>query len=196
MKKILLVLLACLSFNAFSAVNINTATQAELETLEGVGPVKAKAIVDYRKKNGAFKSIDELEKVDGIGAITLGNIRKDVTTSGKTTITEKAPSAATIANKNTTKASEKTVKEKTVGTTKAAESGKTADSKSVKEDKSKDSKKEKATKEEKVKEEKPAKDEKDKKESKAKKEKTDKKDKEEKGSKTNKEKKSSKDKSE
>lgn len=183
MKKILLVLLACLSFNAFSAVNINTATQAELETLEGVGPVKAKAIVDYRKKNGAFKSVDELEKVDGIGAITLGNIRKDVTTSGKTTVTEKAPSAATIANKNTTKPSEKSVKEKaqketkekTVGTTKAAENGKTAESKSVKEDNAKDSKKEKSAKEKKVKEEKSAKEEKEKKEPKAKKEKTDKK---------------------
>lgn len=174
MKKILLVLLACLSFNAFSAVNINTATQAELETLEGVGPVKAKAIVDYRKKNGAFKSIDELEKVDGIGAITLGNIRKDVTTSGKTTITEKAPSAATVANKNTAKTTEKTTKEKNISTAKAAESGKTADSKSVKEDKSKDSKKEKS-----------AKEEKETKESKAKKEKTDK---ENKGSKSSKEK--------
>lgn len=154
MKKTLVAIIAflSLSFNAFAAVNINTATQAELETLDGIGPVKAKAIVDYRKKNGEFKSIDELEKVDGVGAVTLANVRKDVTMSGKTTVTEKAPSAATIANKNTSKPStDKAVKEKatkedkvkteketkTVGTKKAAESGKTAVVKEVKETKAK-----------------------------------------------------------
>lgn len=89
MNKMLLVLstLLILSFNVFAAVNLNTATQAELESLEGVGPVKAQAIVDYRKKNGGFKSVDELEKVDGIGAATLENVRKNVSVSGKTTAT-------------------------------------------------------------------------------------------------------------
>jgi competence protein ComEA len=89
MKKMLLVLIALLglSFQAFAAVNLNTATQAELESLEGVGPVKAQAIVDYRKKNGGFKSVDELEKVDGIGAAILENVRKNVSVSGKTTVT-------------------------------------------------------------------------------------------------------------
>ena len=52
MKKLLLAIVTFLSFSlsAFAAVNINTATQAELETLDGVGPVKAQAIIDYRKK--------------------------------------------------------------------------------------------------------------------------------------------------
>ena len=52
MKKMLLAFIAFLSFSlsAFAAVNINPATQAELETLDGVGPVKAQAIIDYRKK--------------------------------------------------------------------------------------------------------------------------------------------------
>jgi competence protein ComEA len=89
MKKTLLVLITLLglSFQAFAAVNLNTATQTELESLEGVGPVKAQAIVDYRKKNGGFKSVDELEKVDGIGAATMQNVRKNVSVSGKTTVT-------------------------------------------------------------------------------------------------------------
>ncbi|MCC2682697.1 MAG: Competence protein ComEA helix-hairpin-helix region [Nitrosospira multiformis] len=46
---------------AFAAVNINTATQAELESLQGIGPAKAKAILDYRKKKGSFKSVDDLQ---------------------------------------------------------------------------------------------------------------------------------------
>jgi len=88
MKKMLLVLASLFMFAgaAFAGVNINTATQAELETLSGLGPVKAKAIVDYRKKNGNFKSVDDLEKVEGIGPATLKNLRKDVSVSGATTV--------------------------------------------------------------------------------------------------------------
>ena len=113
MKKIIFVLIAILgfSFSAFAAVNINTATEAELETLNGIGPAKAKAIIDYRKKQGGFKSIDELENVEGIGSKTLSNIRKDLTLTGKTTAVTDP---------------------KVVGNEKAAGSGKTADSKTVK----------------------------------------------------------------
>src|SRR5919112_2556407 len=52
---------------AFGAVNVNTATQAELETLNGIGPAKAKAIIDHRTKHGPFKSFEDLDKVSGIG---------------------------------------------------------------------------------------------------------------------------------
>ena len=69
---------------AFAAVNINTANQADLETLQGIGPAKAKAIVEYRKKNGSFKSPDELEKVKGIGPAIMKKVRKDITVGGTT----------------------------------------------------------------------------------------------------------------
>jgi competence protein ComEA len=69
---------------AFAGVNINTANQADLETLQGIGPAKAKAIVEYRKKNGSFKSPDDLEKVKGIGPAIMKKVRKDVTVGGTT----------------------------------------------------------------------------------------------------------------
>lgn len=88
MKKLLFVIFALFTFigAAYAAVNINTATQAELETLQGIGPAKAKAIIDHRKKNGSFKSADDLEKVKGIGPATLKRLRKDITVGGATTV--------------------------------------------------------------------------------------------------------------
>ncbi len=115
MKKTLLALFVFLSFsiNALAAVNINTATQAELESLNGIGPVKAQAIIDYRKKNGNFKSIDELEKVDGVGTVTMQNVRKEVSVSGKTTAVieePKTPAAKAISKeKKPVKAATKAV---------------------------------------------------------------------------------------
>lgn len=50
-----------------SPVNLNTATPAQLETLPGIGPAAAKRIVEYRQKSGAFKKIEELMNVKGIG---------------------------------------------------------------------------------------------------------------------------------
>lgn len=84
MKRLFLILIMLLTFNggAYAIVNINTAAQAELETLQGIGPAKAKAIVEYRKKNGSFKSPDELEKVKGIGPAIMKKVRKDITVGG------------------------------------------------------------------------------------------------------------------
>ena len=60
-------------------ININTASQSQLETLPGIGPVKAAAIVAYRQEHGAFKSVEDLVKVSGIGKKTLENIRDQIT---------------------------------------------------------------------------------------------------------------------
>ncbi len=60
-------------------VNLNTATQAELETLPDVGPVTALAIVTWRDQHGGFTSVDELLEVDGIGDVTLQKLAPYVT---------------------------------------------------------------------------------------------------------------------
>ena len=96
MKKLLLILVACFAFaiNAFAAVNINTASQAELETIKGIGPAKAQAIIDYRTKSGPFKTVDDLDNVKGFGKKTVDKVRSDISVSGTTSV---APAAAKAA---------------------------------------------------------------------------------------------------
>ena len=90
---VLLIALAMTAFNALAAVNINTATQEQLETLNGIGPAKAKAIIDYRNKNGSFKNVEELDKVPGIGQGVLSKIKADAAVSGATTVKTDAKKA-------------------------------------------------------------------------------------------------------
>lgn len=62
-----------------SPININTATQAELELLPGIGPKKAEAIIQYREEIGGFVCVEELLEVSGIGEKTLAKILEYVT---------------------------------------------------------------------------------------------------------------------
>ena len=56
-------------------INVNTAEAADLEELPEVGPSTARSIVEYRRSNGSFRSLDELEEVPGIGPKTLEKIK-------------------------------------------------------------------------------------------------------------------------
>ena len=60
-------------------VNVNTADAEELETLTGIGPALAQAIVDYRAGQGAFRSADDLLLVKGIGEAKLEGFRAEIT---------------------------------------------------------------------------------------------------------------------
>lgn len=61
-----------------SKININTADVETLQALEGIGEVKAKAIVEYRKKHGHFKKAADLTKVSGIGDSTVTKIKSAI----------------------------------------------------------------------------------------------------------------------
>jgi competence protein ComEA len=67
--------------DASRAVNLNTATAEELQTLPGIGPALARRIVGHRAAQGPFRSVEELEKVPGIGPATATRLRGRVTTT-------------------------------------------------------------------------------------------------------------------
>lgn len=81
MKKMLagLLLGLCMSLPGWAAVDLNKATQSELESIKGIGPAKAKAIVVHREKNGAFKSVDDLAQVKGFGKASVMKLKDQLT---------------------------------------------------------------------------------------------------------------------
>lgn len=62
-----------------NAVNINTADEAGLQTISGIGPAKAKTIIQYRTENGPFQSVDDLKNISGFGDKTVERLRPLVT---------------------------------------------------------------------------------------------------------------------
>lgn len=120
MKRLLSLILACFFMTSavFAAININTASESELETLNSIGPTRAKAIVDYRKQHGAFRSTEELKNVPGIKENVYLKIKDDIAISG-VNIPPKKEGALDRAGKAMHKAATKT-KEKTSGAVKSS----------------------------------------------------------------------------
>jgi competence protein ComEA len=79
LSALMLLLATAPGFAAGQPVNLNTASAADLEALNGIGPAKAQAIVEYREKNGAFKNVEDLKMVRGIGDKLLEQLRPQVT---------------------------------------------------------------------------------------------------------------------
>src|SRR5688572_23408161 len=139
MKRLLLALVLWFAFAglALAVVNINTATKDELTTLKGVGDKRAQEIIDYRKKNGNFKSVDDLEKVPGIGPGLMKQIRSDVTVTGKTS-SDKASTKTSETDKSkggtakTTAASKSDATKSDTAKTKTAEKAKADEKKTEK----------------------------------------------------------------
>ncbi len=79
MKKLAvsLLLVLFLATFAFAKVNINKATAEELQSLPGIGPVKAEAIVKHRQKNGKFKKVEDLAGITGIGPKVMKKIKPE-----------------------------------------------------------------------------------------------------------------------
>ncbi|MXS86407.1 helix-hairpin-helix domain-containing protein [Nitrosomonas sp. HPC101] len=90
MKKVFLIFVVFFGLNlsVLAGVDINTASQTDLESVKGLGPVKAKAIIEYREKHGTFKSVEDLSNVKGIGAGTLKQLGDQVSVQEETTSSE------------------------------------------------------------------------------------------------------------
>ncbi len=61
-------------------ININTAGSEDLQTLDGVGPVTAEKIIEYRESNGRFETIEDIKNVSGIGEKTFEKLKDDIRT--------------------------------------------------------------------------------------------------------------------
>ena len=112
MKKLLLVVVTWFAIYgvAIAAVNINTATKEELTSLKGIGEKRAQDIIDYRTKNGPFKSVDDLEKIPGIGPGRMKQIRSELTTTGKTVVDKPAATGTKSKAGDSTKAAKSETK--------------------------------------------------------------------------------------
>jgi competence protein ComEA len=82
------------AFAEDQVVNINTASAEQLADTKGISAAKARAIVDYREKNGPFKSVDDLRHVKGIGARVLERLRPQVTVDTTAAAAAQAAAAA------------------------------------------------------------------------------------------------------
>ncbi|HHT8911898.1 TPA: ComEA family DNA-binding protein, partial [Burkholderia cenocepacia] len=131
LKKLLMLFVALslsLAAGLAAAVEVNTADQAALESVKGLGPVKSKAIIDERTKNGPFKDADDLaNRVKGLGTKSVGHLEENGLTIGGASTPPKGvklskPAATTSATTSTTTSAgtASTSTTATAGTTTAA----------------------------------------------------------------------------
>lgn len=84
LKTILVTILFFPGLLLAEVININTADKETLMTvMKGVGEKRAEAIIDYREKNGPFKSVDDLANISGIGESIIEDNRKNLTVENK-----------------------------------------------------------------------------------------------------------------
>ncbi|MBU9219858.1 ComEA family DNA-binding protein [Burkholderia multivorans] len=111
LKKLLMLFVALslsLAAGLAAAVDVNTADQAALESVKGLGPVKSKAIIDERTKNGPFKDADDLAtRVKGLGTKSVGHLEENGLTIGGSSAPPKGvklskPAATSSATTSTT----------------------------------------------------------------------------------------------
>lgn len=133
---VFLISLLLMPFTAIAAsiVDINRANEATMiENWKGIGETKARAIVAYRKKNGPFKSIDDLANVKGIGEGIINNNRKLMsTTRGLSKPSGK--SASTTSKSSTKKTTAKTTDSKSKTASSKTSTDKTSTAKTAKKD--------------------------------------------------------------
>ena len=102
MKQLLVALLFALSSGAaWGVVNLHTATKEELVALQGIGPAKAQAILDYRAAHGPFKSVEQLKDVKGIGAKNFEKLKPELSVAGPIAKGGAAPASADAATRGT-----------------------------------------------------------------------------------------------
>jgi competence protein ComEA len=113
LRKLLATFVALIMFvgSVFAAVDVNTATQAELETIKGIGPAKSAKIVEERKKGAFVDGQDLVKRVPGIGQKSLDKFVAQGLTVGGKGAASPAP-AATATPAATPKAETKTDKKK------------------------------------------------------------------------------------
>ncbi|WP_370580632.1 ComEA family DNA-binding protein [Snodgrassella alvi] len=85
MQKICMILVLLFAMaSVWAAVNINTASSQQLQSLPNIGAVKAQAIIDYRNAHGPFHSTEDIMRVKGIGKATYEKLQNDISVRGVT----------------------------------------------------------------------------------------------------------------
>ena len=94
MKRLILATaLATFAAGALATVNVNTAQQSELQRVKGLDKQKAKAIIEFRAQNGAFDSLDDLEKIPGLSREVVARVAPEIAFTGDPFVPPKAAPA-------------------------------------------------------------------------------------------------------